>query len=78
MNLEIVGQKVLIHTTEKTIREFYNEILQFKENNPGKEYLLITSPYSVIKFEVHLEAIPHTQESLGFRAESELRKERKD
>lgn len=67
MYLEILGKKVLMRTTETTIRELYNEMLKFKGENPEAEYLHIASQFSAVDFEIHLETIPHTQESLGFR-----------
>jgi hypothetical protein len=72
MYLEIREPKVLIHTTEQTIKEMYNEIMKFKEKNPEADVVRITSQYSVINFEIHLETKPHTQESLGFRVQTKI------
>lgn len=58
MYIEFREAKVVLHTTEKTIREFYEKMLEFKKENPKEEFMHFTSQYSIINFQVRLESDP--------------------
>jgi len=68
MNLEITKQGAIIHITEQTLRELYDNMIKFKEEKSDYEAVgIIKSEYSPFSFVIHIETQPRTQESLGFR-----------
>lgn len=54
-----------VHITELTLQEIVQAVKEAKEK--GGEYAEVATPYSLIRFEVHLENEILTQESLGYK-----------
>jgi len=65
--VDIKLHEATISLTETTVRELYNNMIEFKKNNPDEKRCLIQTVFSEFGFDITMEATPHTQESLGFK-----------
>lgn len=71
---EIIERKIsTVHMTEQTLKEILLAVKEAKEK--GDPYVLVGTPYSLIKFKVNLEVEFQTQESLGYEIERGLAKD---
>lgn len=62
-------KKYTIVLTEQTILELTNAVNQAKEQ-PGVDVATVSSQWSNVEFEIKLEVLPRSQESLGYKLSS--------